>query len=138
MVGRCGAASEPQDFIGQPASLLVAERGSASVRSSVFVSDTYPTPRTASAATLSGHARAVRSVFTPGCGPQHRTRMVGARDPRTLVETARADERPASSPPVLESPRSSRAFQCDPTVVCNVLARRYYGNIRKADLRTCP
>jgi len=134
-----------KDFIGAASDpLLVAERGSGlrSLEGYLFP-DTYPTPRTASADDIV-HAMLARfdQVFTPELRALATERGWSVHQALTLAslvekETARADERPIVAAVYLNRLKIDMPLQCDPTVVyALMLARRWDGNIRKADLQT--
>ena len=134
-----------KDFVGAASDpVLVAERGSGlrSLEGYLFP-DTYPTPRTASADDIV-HAMLARfdQVFTPELRALATERGRSVHQALTLAsliekETARADERPVIAAVYLNRLKIDMPLQCDPTVVyALMLARRWDGNIRKADLQT--
>jgi UPF0755 protein len=137
-----GTAKEFVAAASDPA--LLAERGSRlrSLEGYLFP-DTYPTPRTANADDIV-HAMLARfdKVFTPELRALATEQGWSVHQALTLAsliekETARADERPIVAAVYLNRLKIDMPLQCDPTVVyALMLAHRWDGNIRKADLQT--
>jgi UPF0755 protein len=137
-----GTAKEFVAAASDPA--LLADRG-AGLRSleGYLFPDTYPTPRTAGADDV---VRAMLArfdhVFTRELRALATERGFSVHEAVTLAslvekETARADERPVIAAVYLNRLKTGMPLQCDPTVVyALMLARRWDGNIRKADLQT--
>lgn len=104
--------------------------------------DTYPLPRTSTAADV---VRAMLTrfdqVFTPELRSLAAERNLTPHEVVTLAsliekETSKADERPIVAAVYLNRLKIGMPLQCDPTVVyALMLARRWNGNIRKADLQ---
>jgi UPF0755 protein len=129
-----GAATDPA---------LLAERGSGlrSLEGYLFP-DTYPTPRTAGADDIvRGMLTRFDQVFTPELRAVAAERGWSVHQVLTLAsliekETARADERPIVAAVYFNRLEIDMPLQCDPTVVyAMMLARRWNGTIRKADLQ---
>ena len=104
--------------------------------------DTYTLPRSATAGQLVEQMVAqFRKVLTPELKQQAADRGLTVRELVTLAslvekETAKADERTIVSGVYTNRLRIGMGLQCDPTVIyALMLAGRYDGNIRRADLQ---
>lgn len=104
--------------------------------------DTYTLPRSATAEQLVERMVAqFRKVLTPELKQQATDRGLNVRELVTLAslvekETAKPDERTIVAGVYTNRLRIGMGLQCDPTVIyALMLAGRYDGNIRRADLR---
>ena len=104
--------------------------------------DTYTLPRSATAEQLVEQMVAqFRKVLTPELKQQAADRGLTVRELVTLAslvekETAKADERTIVAGVYTNRLRIGMGLQCDPTVIyALMLAGRYDGNIRRADLQ---
>ena len=104
--------------------------------------DTYTLPRRATAAQLVERmVNRFQKVMTPELKEQAAQRGLSVRELVTLAslvekETARPDERPIVAGVYSNRLRVGMGLQCDPTVIyALMLAGRYDGNIRRADLQ---
>ena len=104
--------------------------------------DTYTLPRTATAAQLVERMVAqFKKVLTPEVRQQAADRGLDVRELVTLAslvekETAKPDERTIVAGVYTNRLRIGMGLQCDPTVIyALMLAGRYDGNIRRADLQ---
>jgi UPF0755 protein len=104
--------------------------------------DTYTLPRSATAEQLVERMVAqFRKVLTPELQQQAAARGLSVRELVTLAslvekETGKADERTTVAGVYTNRLRIGMGLQCDPTVIyALMLAGRYDGNIRRADLQ---
>jgi UPF0755 protein len=104
--------------------------------------DTYTLPRKATAAQLVERMVArFERVLTPELREQAAARGLSVRELVTLAslvekETAKPEERPIVAGVYTNRLRIGMGLQCDPTVIyALMLAGRYDGNIRRADLQ---
>jgi UPF0755 protein len=104
--------------------------------------DTYTLPRTVTAAQLVERMVArFEKVLTPELREQAAARGLNVRELVTLAslvekETAKPEERPIVAGVYTNRLKIGMGLQCDPTVIyALMLAGRYDGNIRRADLQ---
>ena len=140
--GKSGLGT-PDEFIAAASDVSLVAAFDADARSleGYLFPDTYAWPRREAAADA---VRAMVARFDRAFGGELRAeaaaRGLGVRETLTLAsiiekETGRAEERPLVSAVIHNRLKIGMPLQCDPTVIyALMLARRWDGNLRKADL----